>query len=104
MSNTSGISNKEVRRGTSDGRARQSRGRGRARGLSNPPLEGRAIMPQTTAGDHAQQPKAKPTTSSDAQITRRHMNLMASVSRSSGLQKDGDEWVFFLQIFNLAGS
>lgn len=102
MSNTSNINNKEVQRGTGNGRAWQSRGRGQARGLSNPPLKGRA--PQTTAG-HAQQSEAKPTASpSDAQTTRRRMNLMASVSRSSGLQKDGDEWVFFsLQIFNLAG-
>ena len=46
--------------------------------------------------------KPTATSPSDAQTSRRRMNLMASVSRSSGLQKDGDEWVFF-KFFNLAG-
>ena len=94
MSNTNRINNKQVQRGTGNGRAWQSRGRGgqATRGLSNPSLKGRA---QTTV-DHAQHSEAKPTASPlDAQTTRRRMNLMASVSRSSGLQKDGDEWVFF---------
>jgi hypothetical protein len=91
MSNTNSINNKQVQRGTSNSRSWQSRGRGQAnRGLSNPPLKGRTPTPQTTAGGHTQQSDAKPTTS-DAQTTRRRMNLMASVSRSSGLQKDGDE-------------
>ena len=89
MSNT-GI-NKEVHRGTGNGRSWRARGRGQAnRGSSNPPLKGRT----PTAGGHAQQSDAKPTATtspSDAQTTRRRMNLMASVSRSSGLQKDGDE-------------
>jgi hypothetical protein len=98
MSNTGSLNNKEVQRGKGRNRAWQSRGRGQARGLSNPPLK---PMHQTTDG-HAQQSEAK-STASDAQTTRQRMNLMASVSRSSGLQKDGDEWVFFLQIFNLAG-
>ena len=86
MSNTNSINSKEVQRGTGNGRAWQSRGRGQARGLSNPPLRGRALMPQTTAGGHT-------TASPSETTTRRRMNLMASVSRSSGLQKDGDEWV-----------
>ena len=86
MSNTNG---KEVHRGTGNGRAWRSRGRGRVRGLSNPPLKGRAPMPQTTAAGHTQQSEAKPT--APPSDTQRRMNLMASVSRSSGLQKDGDE-------------
>ena len=93
MSNANGINNKQVQRGTlGNGRSWRSRGRGQpeARGL---PLKGRTPIPQTTTGGHTQQSEAKPPTASpsDAQTTRRRMNLMASVSRSSGLQKDGDE-------------
>ena len=93
MSNTNSINNKQAQRGTGNGRSWRSRGRGQARGLSNPPLKGRTSIPQTTAGGHAQQSEAKPPTASpsDVQTARRRMNLMASVSRSSGLQKDGDE-------------
>ena len=94
MSNTNGINNKHVQRGTGNGRTWRSRGRGGQanRGLSNPSFKG---TPQTTVGN-AQQSEAKSTASPlDAQTTRQRMNLMASVSRSSGLQKDGDEWVFF---------
>ena len=97
MSNTNNKNNKGIQRGTGNGRAWQPRGRGRARGLSNTPLKGIASIPQTDP---------EPTTASplDAQTTRRRMNLMASVSRSSGLQKDGDESVFFsLRNFKPAG-
>jgi hypothetical protein len=98
MSNTNSINNRQAQRGMGNGRSWRSGGRGQVnRGLSNPPLKGRTPIPQTTAGGHTQQSDAKSRTTSpsDAQTTRRRMNLMASVSRSSGLQKDGDEWVFF---------
>jgi len=91
MSNTNKRNNEEIQRETVNGRTWQSRNRGQARGLSNTSFKGRAPIPQTAAG-HAQQLEATTTVSpSDAQTARRRMNLMASVSRSSGLQKDGDE-------------
>ena len=91
MSNTNSRSNKETSRGTGSGRAWQSRGRGQTRGLSNTPLKERTSIPQAAATD-AQQPGA--TKKASPSDTRRRMHLMASVSRSSGLQKDGDELVF----------
>lgn len=85
MSNTDKRNNREAQRGMGNGRSWKPRGRGQARGLSHMSLQGSVLMPQTAAQ------QAEATAPSEAQTTRRRMNLMASVSRSSGLQKDGDE-------------
>ncbi|KAF8799023.1 hypothetical protein BYT27DRAFT_7202779 [Phlegmacium glaucopus] len=83
MSNTNRRNNKEIQRGTANGRTWQSRGRGQASRLSNTPLKS---IPQTATAE-----VTTTVSPSDAQTARRRMNLMASVSRSSGLQKDGDD-------------
>ena len=74
-------------RGAYRGRTRGGwRARGRGSGQGNVPLSTR----ESTSVTHMPGPTstlARPS-STDA---RRRMNLMASVSRSSGLEKDGDE-------------
>lgn len=85
-------SNSRNKRGTGYGRVLQSQGREKVRGLSNPSLKGRVSGPISQTAGHAKQSGDTITaSSSDAQTTRQRMNVMASVSRSSGLQKDGDE-------------
>ncbi|PPQ85191.1 hypothetical protein CVT25_004198 [Psilocybe cyanescens] len=84
-------------RGTPNGgegswRAR-GRGRGRGRGATSASSRGHGPAPNPPADSRQRDSRidAKPMTPGST-IARRGMNLVASVSRSSGLEKDGDEY------------
>lgn len=69
----------------------QSRGRGRGRGRGAGPFNLGKQGSNTNANFHQVDRSARPS-SSTAGLTKR-MDLIASVSRSSGVEKDGDELV-----------